>query len=1223
MWTPSVVARALTVTAMAGLLAACGGSSGPPAAPPPSVGQATVGAAGGVIQGPDGVEVAIAEGVLSQDTTVRVARDSAGAPEVGGLRLLSPIYQLTPHGLQFDAPARVSIPFDPTALRSGTAPVIVRAQAGGSAWELLASDVVGGNVVAADSDGFSYYAVGECYISRDVTVPGPDPIASCPSSHSLQLTLRDGSGAMLPQPRSANGALLPAITIDQPTTIGVNVAWKRPTGTSRTDTLLVGTTGNLVPALRRNVSVTSDIHSLSILDVPIDPATVYGASAPGGKLLTIWASVSYGFDAWYPGCPCWRPTSWTYSAKLLVRVVYHGAQPVITRQPGNASVTPGQTASFEVAATGPGLTYQWRRSNDGGQTFVDIAGQTQSSTGLIAASTDDGAQFRARVCARSGSPAVPVCVDSNAATLTVLPVAVAPAFTQHPQSTTIVAGQTASLSAVAIGTPAPTVRWFQMRALPLQPFEVGTPCTGSGSQTACSFTTPALATAQSGIQYYAEASNGGGSVASNAATITVQDTATAPAIAGDQPADVAVSVGQTATFSVTASGTAPLSYQWARDGADIAGANATSLTVSNLQLSDSGARFSVAVSNGAGQVTSRGALLTVRERLVTAGACTGSSGTGWCWIKPTPHSNDLTSLVLDGTTLAAFGARGTRMRSGDDGQSWSTDFPDDAGFRDVQVPAAGVWVAVGDRAGVHGIHRSTDGGQSWTLVHDASTLAVNSLAFADANNGVAVGTAIWRTDDGGLNWSFVDWAPGGAFLPRVAALGSGTFVAISDGSGTLIRSIDGGATWSPVATGLTGGLMDLAFGSSTTGAVIDASNNFARTLDGGLTWSASPLPGGFVGTACALAFSSPSDLVLATCHGWILRSSDAGATWLAPDAGLNLSTPSDKRLRFINGGVGFMLGQYGLLARTLDGGATWAQTGGGRGSEERLAAMRFGPGGLGLAAGTRDLVWRSADGGATWASVTLPGSGLGVYRSIEDFAFAGSAAVAVGGFGRIYRSVDDGQSWSQVHAGGASLQFFGVDFATASVGVAVGFDSSGPQGVIHRTTDGGQTWSVVTLGAAAPRELLTVRFVSASVGYAAGGTSLLRTGDGGQSWAPVTVSSLQPGSSINQLALPSANTIVMASDDGIHRSADGGLTWARVASGTAMRMTAVSFSDANNGVAAGDRVLRSTDGGATWSDVGGGVPPSIQGVAHLGTGTVFLVGEGGAILVNTQGGVGP
>jgi glucose/arabinose dehydrogenase/regulation of enolase protein 1 (concanavalin A-like superfamily) len=84
----------------------------------------------------------------------------------------------------------------------------------------------------------------------------------------------------------------------------------------------------------------------------------------------------------------------------------------------------------------------------------------------------------------------------------------------------------------------------------------------------------------------------------------------APVI-GTPPQSRTVSVGQSATFSVSASGGAPLAYQWQRNGAAIAGATAPSYTLANAQLADSGASFRVVVSNGAGSVTSAAATLTV------------------------------------------------------------------------------------------------------------------------------------------------------------------------------------------------------------------------------------------------------------------------------------------------------------------------------------------------------------------------------------------------------------------------------------------------------------------------------------------------------------------------------------------------------------------------------------------------------------------------------------
>jgi glucose/arabinose dehydrogenase len=84
----------------------------------------------------------------------------------------------------------------------------------------------------------------------------------------------------------------------------------------------------------------------------------------------------------------------------------------------------------------------------------------------------------------------------------------------------------------------------------------------------------------------------------------------APTIAA-HPSDVTVSEGRPATFTVGASGTAPLGYQWQRDGMDIAGATGTSYTLAVPQLGDDGALFRCVVSNAFGTATSNTARLSV------------------------------------------------------------------------------------------------------------------------------------------------------------------------------------------------------------------------------------------------------------------------------------------------------------------------------------------------------------------------------------------------------------------------------------------------------------------------------------------------------------------------------------------------------------------------------------------------------------------------------------
>ena len=116
-----------------------------------------------------------------------------------------------------------------------------------------------------------------------------------------------------------------------------------------------------------------------------------------------------------------------------------------------------------------------------------------------------------------------------------------------------------------------------------------------------------------GSLYYL--ARGGGEV------FRVQFTAnTAPSISS-HPSSITVGAGQTASFSVTASGTAPLSYQWQRNGANIP--NATSPTYSFVTTAaDNGAMFRAMVSNSAGSVLSNSATLTVLTNSPPTGVIT-------------------------------------------------------------------------------------------------------------------------------------------------------------------------------------------------------------------------------------------------------------------------------------------------------------------------------------------------------------------------------------------------------------------------------------------------------------------------------------------------------------------------------------------------------------------------------------------------------------------------
>ncbi|HXC49275.1 MAG TPA: PQQ-dependent sugar dehydrogenase [Candidatus Limnocylindrales bacterium] len=91
----------------------------------------------------------------------------------------------------------------------------------------------------------------------------------------------------------------------------------------------------------------------------------------------------------------------------------------------------------------------------------------------------------------------------------------------------------------------------------------------------------------------------------------IRYTSSDPPNVTQDPSSQTVTVGATASFSVSASGSPPLLYQWQRNHADITGANAATLNISNVQQSDNGALFRCVVQNDFGSDTSADATLTV------------------------------------------------------------------------------------------------------------------------------------------------------------------------------------------------------------------------------------------------------------------------------------------------------------------------------------------------------------------------------------------------------------------------------------------------------------------------------------------------------------------------------------------------------------------------------------------------------------------------------------
>ncbi|MEP7243833.1 MAG: immunoglobulin domain-containing protein [Gammaproteobacteria bacterium] len=209
------------------------------------------------------------------------------------------------------------------------------------------------------------------------------------------------------------------------------------------------------------------------------------------------------------------------------------------------------------------------------------------------------------------------------------PGATAPSITTQPQAQTVAVGATATFSVAASGTAPLTYQWSKG----------GVAISGA---TSSSYTTPATTAGDSGSSFTVVVSNSAGNVTSSAAALT----ANTPVGITSQPQAQAVETGDSTTFSVTATGSASLTYQWQKDGASITGATGATYNIPSVALNQAGS-YTVVVTNPVGSVTSAAAALTVTANPegLYAGKFTPLAG---------PPQLDLFVFVLRDGSAAAF-----------------------------------------------------------------------------------------------------------------------------------------------------------------------------------------------------------------------------------------------------------------------------------------------------------------------------------------------------------------------------------------------------------------------------------------------------------------------------------------------------------------------------------------------------------------------------------------
>lgn len=312
----------------------------------------------------------------------------------------------------------------------------------------------------------------------------------------------------------------------------------------------------------------------------------------------------------------------------------------------------GATADATVPTPGGlgfsfGLPAGWALVSTGGANVPAVASPVGTTSTLEYAYVEfpaNSATFTATVSYPSGllvnQTITPSAIyRSPQAQLTVAPLvftppAVAPAITTQPASVTVASGANATFTVVASGIPTPTLKWQRSTdGTTFTDLSNGVPYSGVTTTT---LTVSTVTLAMATNKFRAIATNGTlPDATSTAATLTVTQ---APSIV-TQPINQQVVVGTAATFTIAATGSGTLTYQWyftptgsptpqslVNSAGKIAGAQTAALTVSNAQNSDAGDYMCVVSSGTNAVANSNLALLSTLPRLVRVASQTAAPG---------------------------------------------------------------------------------------------------------------------------------------------------------------------------------------------------------------------------------------------------------------------------------------------------------------------------------------------------------------------------------------------------------------------------------------------------------------------------------------------------------------------------------------------------------------------------------------------------------------------
>jgi photosystem II stability/assembly factor-like uncharacterized protein len=451
-----------------------------------------------------------------------------------------------------------------------------------------------------------------------------------------------------------------------------------------------------------------------------------------------------------------------------------------------------------------------------------------------------------------------------------------------------------------------------------------------------------------------------------------------------------------------------------------------------------------------------------------------------------------------------------------------------------------------------GISKSTDGGATWSSlavlppVGQGMGLAMD-LAHADVlyalGRDVPAGStrlALYRTDDGGANWTLIATPDAYLYSVTVDPVSSRVYIA-SDGG--VFRSVDRGTTWASVLGGNFFTVRAVR-GSEIYAYGLDPGGLF-QTVDGGDHWAAlsTPLP---MQAVVAGSPTEPATLYMGLDGAGVAKSVDQGRTLsilsegirgLYPSIAMDPDQPSD-----------VFAGSDAGLSHSLDGGGAWSLVN----SSYALTAVAIQPGTLDLFS----VLGQSSDGGVTWRSIAYPIESPtvpAIPRSMPRTLFIGNSCP--GGTAQVFKSSDSGVSWSRVFDSGqpGCVSLLVSSGGTEVIAMVRILEGEYYEQRVSQSRDGGLSWMDLDTSGwldGPDAVVLAVDPTDPNVVYAEHSAKLWISNVGGGQWKEIStgLATLTPVSSL-VVDPVSPTTLYVSTLEGVFRSADRGVTWSPLSDG--------------------------------------------------------------------------